>query len=105
MYLSEISPIKYRGAIGTTHQLAITIAILFSQILGIHEVSQTPAQLSHFLSIQVLGRSDSEFYAWRILLAVPLIFMTVQVLILPFCPESPKYLYIRRNNEAAAKKG
>ena len=42
MYLAEISPKKIRGAIGTCHQLAITIGILFSQILGLKELLGKP---------------------------------------------------------------
>ena len=38
LYLAEISPKKIRGAIGTCHQLAITIGILFSQIMGLKEL-------------------------------------------------------------------
>ena len=50
-----------------------------------------------------MGVSDQ--YAWRALLAVPLVFVTVQLLTLPWCPESPKYLYIKKNKEQQAKKG
>lgn len=38
MYLAEISPRKIRGAIGTCHQLAITIGILIAQIFGLSEI-------------------------------------------------------------------
>ena len=38
LYLAEISPKNIRGAIGTCHQLAITIGILCSQIMGLHEL-------------------------------------------------------------------
>ena len=38
LYLTEISPKKIRGAIGTCHQLAITIGISVSQILGLKEL-------------------------------------------------------------------
>lgn len=34
MYLTEISPIHLRGAVGTIYQLIIVIAILTSNILG-----------------------------------------------------------------------
>lgn len=35
MYLTEVSPINLRGTVGSVHQLLVTIAILFSQILGL----------------------------------------------------------------------
>ncbi|XP_003383220.1 PREDICTED: solute carrier family 2, facilitated glucose transporter member 1-like [Amphimedon queenslandica] len=86
LYVSEISPIKYRGAMGTFVQLSITSTILLSQIFGINAIVGT-------------GQ-----YGWRILLAVPLLFVIVQVLILPWCPESPRFLYIRRRKCEAAEK-
>ncbi|CAG5125092.1 unnamed protein product, partial [Candidula unifasciata] len=38
LYLAEISPKKIRGALGTCHQLAVTIGILVSQIFGLKEL-------------------------------------------------------------------
>ena len=38
MYLSEISPVKYRGSIGTLFQLTITIGILCAQVAGLPEL-------------------------------------------------------------------
>jgi MFS family permease len=35
MYLTEISPINLRGTLGSLPQLAITLSILFSQIVGL----------------------------------------------------------------------
>jgi len=32
LYIGEISPVKYRGAMGALHQLAIVIGILLSQV-------------------------------------------------------------------------
>lgn len=34
MYLTEISPVNYRGLLGSVNQLMVTISILFSNILG-----------------------------------------------------------------------
>ena len=56
-------------------------------------------------SMQVLGRPDNQFYGWRILFAVPLLFAIFQVLTLPLCPESPRFLYIKKKDEQAAIKG
>ncbi len=33
LYLAEISPINLRGAIGTCHQLMITVGILIAQVI------------------------------------------------------------------------
>ena len=38
MYISEISPIRLRGSMGVCHQMAITITILLSEILGLKNV-------------------------------------------------------------------
>ncbi len=38
LYISEVSPIPYRGIMGVFHQVAITITILMAQLLGIHQV-------------------------------------------------------------------
>ncbi|CAK9299702.1 unnamed protein product [Gordionus sp. m RMFG-2023] len=84
MYLAEISPVSMRGAIGAVHQLAITISILFSQILGMP---------------QLLGSVNQ----WPILLAFGSIPAIIQCLFLPLMPESPRYLLITKNDEIRAR--
>jgi MFS family permease len=83
MYLSEIAPMNLRGALGTVAQLGVTIGLLLSQVLG----------LPH-----ILGTSDG----WPFLLGVAFVPAVLQLLLLPFCPESPRYLLITkgRTNEA-----
>ncbi|KAL1231851.1 Facilitated glucose transporter protein [Trichinella pseudospiralis] len=79
MYLTEISPVKLRGMLGTFNQLVVSIAILLAQILGLEAV---------------LGTKEN----WPILfyiIAIPAVF---QLCALPFCPESPKYLISHGNN-------
>ena len=41
MYLTEISPVRLRGAIGTIYQLVITISILISSVLGLKSLLGT----------------------------------------------------------------
>ena len=41
IYISEISPIRLRGSMGVCHQMAITITILLSEILGLDTVCRT----------------------------------------------------------------
>jgi len=84
MYLSEISPVHLRGAIGTVYQLVLTISILMSQILGLNTL---------------LGTDD----LWPWLLAVALLPAIFQVSTLPICPESPKFILLNRGKEIEAQ--
>ena len=83
-YFSEISPIAIRGAIGTMHQLGITVGILVSQALS------TP-------SLNLLGSQEK----WQWLFLVPVLCGLLEVIVLPFCPESPSYLYTKKGKDAA----
>ncbi|XP_059140307.1 solute carrier family 2, facilitated glucose transporter member 1-like [Physella acuta] len=84
LYLAEISPRKIRGAIGTCHQLAITIGILVSQILGLAEL---------------LGTKD----LWPLLFAFNAIPSLLCLVFLPFFPESPRFLLIKKHQDEEAK--
>lgn len=84
MYVEEISPTSLRGALGTLHQLGVVVGILLAQVLGIE---------------WVLGGSS----LWPLLLALTLVPALVQCALLPFCPESPRYLLINCNEESEAR--
>jgi len=84
MYLAEISPTSLRGALGTVYQLIITLSILLAQILGMQNV---------------LGTEDG----WPWLLAITAIPAVFQIATLPFCPESPKYLLLDKDDDMAAE--
>jgi len=84
MYLAEISPTSLRGALGTVYQLIITMSILLSQVLGMGSLLGTPDGWPWLLAIT----------------AVPAIF---QIATLPFCPESPKYLLLDKDDEHGAE--
>ncbi|XP_076687329.1 solute carrier family 2, facilitated glucose transporter member 1 isoform X2 [Andrena cerasifolii] len=85
MYLSEISPIHLRGAVGTVYQLVITMSILVSQILGLE---------------QILGTAEQ----WPLLLCLTIVPAIFQVATLPLCPESPKYLLLSRGKDMEAQR-
>ncbi|XP_053191034.1 solute carrier family 2, facilitated glucose transporter member 2 isoform X1 [Scomber japonicus] len=84
MYIGEIAPKAYRGALGTLHQLAIVIGILLSQVLGLDFI---------------LGNDTM----WPILLGLSGAPALLQSLMLPLCPESPRYLYIVLGKEQEAR--
>uniref|UniRef100_A0A673ALX2 Solute carrier family 2, facilitated glucose transporter member 3-like n=1 Tax=Sphaeramia orbicularis TaxID=375764 RepID=A0A673ALX2_9TELE len=85
MYVGEVSPTAVRGAFGTLHQLGVVIGILVAQIFGLE-----------FL----LGSSE----LWPLLLALTILPAVLQSIMLPFCPESPRYLLIVLNQEEEARK-
>jgi len=84
MYVSEIAPTSLRGALGTVYQLIVTLSILLSQVLGMSNVLGT----------------DS---GWPWLLAVTAIPAVFQIATLPFCPESPKYLLLDKEDDIASE--
>ncbi|GAB0092634.1 Glucose transporter type 1 [Sergentomyia squamirostris] len=85
MYISEIAPLNLRGGLGTVNQLAVTVGLLLSQVLGIE---------------QILGTNDG----WPILLGLAICPAILQLLLLPVCPESPRYLLITKQWEEEARK-
>ncbi|CAG9800552.1 unnamed protein product [Chironomus riparius] len=85
MYISEIAPLNLRGGLGTVNQLAVTIGLLLSQVLGIE---------------QILGTNDG----WPVLLGLAICPAILQLLLLPICPESPRYLLITKQWEEEARK-
>uniref|UniRef100_A0A9L0T7D3 Solute carrier family 2, facilitated glucose transporter member 4 n=1 Tax=Equus caballus TaxID=9796 RepID=A0A9L0T7D3_HORSE len=85
MYVGEIAPTHLRGALGTLNQLAIVIGILIAQVLGLESM---------------LGTAT----LWPLLLGITVLPALLQLVLLPFCPESPRYLYISRNLEGPARK-
>uniref|UniRef100_A0A8P4G1L9 Solute carrier family 2, facilitated glucose transporter member 4 n=1 Tax=Dicentrarchus labrax TaxID=13489 RepID=A0A8P4G1L9_DICLA len=86
MYVGEIAPTSLRGALGTLHQLAIVTGILIAQILGLEVL---------------LGSQE----LWPVLLGLTVVPTVLQMSFLPFCPESPRFLYIVRCQEHQAKRG
>ncbi|NWX25175.1 GTR5 protein, partial [Notiomystis cincta] len=85
MFLGEMSPKNLRGAIGVVPQLFITVGILAAQILGLNSI---------------LGNEKG----WPVLLGLTGIPSLIQLLTLPFFPESPRYLLLQKGNEEQARK-
>ncbi|XP_039223732.1 solute carrier family 2, facilitated glucose transporter member 5-like [Crotalus tigris] len=84
MYLGEMSPKNLRGAIGVMPQLFITVGILVAQILGMR---------------MILGSAEG----WPVLLALTGVPAALQLFLLPFFPESPRYLLIQKGDEEGAR--
>ncbi|XP_029805498.1 solute carrier family 2, facilitated glucose transporter member 5 [Suricata suricatta] len=84
MYLGELAPKNLRGALGVVPQLFITIGILVAQLFGLRNL---------------LANEEG----WPVLLGLTGVPAALQLLLLPFFPESPRYLLIQKKDEVAAK--
>ncbi|XP_072237764.1 solute carrier family 2, facilitated glucose transporter member 1 [Leuresthes tenuis] len=84
MYVGEVSPTSLRGALGTLHQLGIVLGILIAQVFGME---------------MIMGNDD----LWPLLLSFIFIPAIMQCILLPLCPESPRFLLINKNEENKAK--
>nr|AAB05911.1 TGTP1 [Taenia solium] len=84
MFLTEIAPRHLRGMIGACNQLAITIGIVISYVLT----------LSHLLNTPTL---------WPVAMGVGAIPAVIALIISPFTVESPRWLYLKKKDEKAAR--
>nr|XP_057911796.1 solute carrier family 2, facilitated glucose transporter member 1 [Doryrhamphus excisus] len=84
MYVGEVSPTSLRGALGTLHQLGIVLGILIAQVFGMEAI---------------MGNTN----LWPLLLGFIFIPSVMQCILLPLCPESPRFLLINKNEENKAK--
>ncbi|XP_068114638.1 solute carrier family 2, facilitated glucose transporter member 9-like [Hyperolius riggenbachi] len=79
MYLGEISPKNLRGFLGLMPSIFICLGVFSAQVLGLPEL---------------LGQAET----WPLFLSLVVIPTFVQISMLPFFPESPRYLLIDNNN-------
>ncbi|XP_054250890.1 solute carrier family 2, facilitated glucose transporter member 5-like isoform X1 [Indicator indicator] len=85
MFLGEVAPRNLRGAFGIVPEIFVTSGILIAQIFGLNSI---------------LGNAAG----WPVLLGLTGIPSFIQLLLLPFFPESPRYLLIQKGNEEQARK-
>ncbi|KAF4078117.1 hypothetical protein AMELA_G00195650 [Ameiurus melas] len=84
MYLGELAPRNLRGAIGIVPQLFITVGILTAQVFGIRNI---------------LGNAEG----WPIMLGLTGVPALIELILLPFFPESPRYMLIQRGDDNNAR--
>lgn len=85
MYLSEISPKQIRGSLGQITAILICVGVFSGQVLGLPEI---------------FGKES----LWPFLFGMIVVPSVIQVVILPFLPESPRYLLLEKQDTKAAEK-
>lgn len=78
MFINEIAPIRYRGACGAVQQLFIGFGNFTSLVLTLP---------------QILGKK----HTWIIAVGVPIVCGIVQIIILYFTYDTPRYLILTKN--------
>lgn len=86
MYMTEIAPLRLRGAVGVLCQLGITCGVFLGQIAGLDTM---------------LGTEEN----WHIMLAGFSLLCAIALFLTFALPESPKYLYIIKEQQSKALKG
>ncbi|XP_076001719.1 solute carrier family 2 member 15b [Genypterus blacodes] len=79
MYLGEIAPKNLRGFLGLVPSIHICLGVFMAQVLGLSEL---------------LGKEEY----WPLLLSLVVIPNMIQVMLLPWFPESPRYLLMEKGN-------
>ncbi|XP_073466224.1 solute carrier family 2, facilitated glucose transporter member 9 isoform X1 [Aquarana catesbeiana] len=85
MYLNEISPKRIRGSLGQITAILICVGVFTAQVLGLPEI---------------FGQES----LWPCLFGFILIPAVIQLMVLPFFPESPRYLLLERQDSKKAEK-
>lgn len=114
MYLGELSPKNLRGALGIIPQLFITIGILSAQVLGIRNIlgnstgkcwTSSAKWISKASRFSFFSNTLPLYPGWPLMLGLTAIPALIELLLLPFFPESPRYMLIQRGDEKTARKG
>ncbi|XP_006885970.1 PREDICTED: solute carrier family 2, facilitated glucose transporter member 7 [Elephantulus edwardii] len=85
MYLGELAPKNLRGTLGTMTEVFVIVGIFLGQIFSLQAILGNPT-------------------GWPVLLAITGIPALIQLLSLPFFPESPRYTLIQKRNEETVRK-
>ncbi|XP_078237970.1 solute carrier family 2, facilitated glucose transporter member 11 isoform X2 [Pogona vitticeps] len=80
MYLGESAPKRLRGAVALTSASFTALGLVLGQVVGLREI---------------LGAEES----WPLLLASNVVPGLIQLVLLPWAPESPRYLLMDRGDE------
>jgi SP family sugar:H+ symporter-like MFS transporter len=92
-YICEVAPARYRGMLTTLQQIAIIFGLFM-------------AFVSNYLLAEYAGASTAalwlDFAAWRWMFWMELFPAFLFLLMLFFIPESPRFLVLKGNNDAAS---
>lgn len=87
MYISEAAPLSLRGSLGVCNQLSVTLGLLVAQLVGL-----------------LVGLENS-LVGWDAVLGLSAVPCVALLALLPWCPESPRFLLLDQGREDEAVAG
>jgi SP family arabinose:H+ symporter-like MFS transporter len=97
MYISEISPAKYRGRMVSLYQLAITIGILTAYFTNAWVLELSDKSVFSNTWLKLLINSE----VWRGMFSIEMLPALFFLILIPFIPESPRWLTKMNKQEKA----
>lgn len=97
LYISEVSPAKYRGRLVSLYQLAITIGFLAAYLMNFVLLKQAEGFSSSILWLQKIFGTE----VWRGMLGAETAPALLFLIVIFFIPESPRWLIVQRKEETA----
>lgn len=107
MYLGEIAPKNLRGFLGLVPSIFICLGVFTAQVLGLQELLgkvwpprpwlHMPTPCCRHWAISGSALSPQEEH-WPLFLSLVVAPTCVQLILLPWFPESPRYLLIEKHN-------
>jgi MFS family permease len=85
VYLMEISPRHLKGSIGTLYNIALEAGIVCTSVFGLPSIFGTAA-------------------LWLYLYIISMVPFLINLICLPFCVETPKYVFTYRNDSESVEK-
>jgi SP family xylose:H+ symportor-like MFS transporter len=98
-YIAEISPARWRGRLVSLNQLAIVVGILAAQIANWRIAEQVPEHATRAF----VAASWNAQYGWRWMFTAVAIPSAIFFVMVPFIPESPRWLLANGKREVAGR--
>ena len=103
-YINEISPSNLRGTLGASFQLGIVVLVFISQIVSLESVLGSGSTWHYALGKHYLKKHLKDAF-FVLSVGLSIVFCILQIILLFFIPESPKFLLLKKNNPVGAEKG
>jgi hypothetical protein len=104
-YINEVSPRHLRGTLGVVFQLGVVLFIFLSQVITLNSILGSADRWNYAIGKKFFSKKffcQNKFFCF---VGLSIVFSIMQVILLFFVPESPKYLLLKKNDPIKAEEG